>query len=145
MKKNKMKNNFKPNEDFLSGAFMFIDKNKFIEIGLFDEKIFMYNEESDICKRFIDKNYTIEFDATHSYLHLITERPFNVEAFKSEIISLDYYLVKNEIDRNRIYIKTLKELKGKKIIAMLIGKHNDVERFKKMITIVNDISTNKFK
>jgi GT2 family glycosyltransferase len=39
------RDSFNPKKHYLSGAFFFIDKNKFSQIGMFDEKIFMYFEE----------------------------------------------------------------------------------------------------
>jgi GT2 family glycosyltransferase len=37
--------------DWLSGSFMFIKKDNFIEAGMFDEDYFMYSEDTDICMR----------------------------------------------------------------------------------------------
>ncbi len=46
---------------FLNGACMFFLKENFIKLGGFDEKIFLYFEENDFCKRShkINKNYQI--------------------------------------------------------------------------------------
>ncbi len=139
LKKRNKNNKFNTKEDFLSGAFLFIDRDKFNEIGLFDEKIFMYNEESDICKRFIDKNFRIVFDSKISYYHLITERPFSLNAYKNELISLDYYLSKFQIDKKIILKKTLKEIKFKKMIFKLLMRKNDVKRFDLMIKSLNEV------
>lgn len=37
--------------DFVSGSFMMLKKNKFIKAGGFDTNIFLYHEETDLCKR----------------------------------------------------------------------------------------------
>ncbi|MBS3738658.1 MAG: glycosyltransferase family 2 protein [Psychroflexus sp.] len=37
--------------DFVSGSFMFINREVFKNIGGFDENIFLYHEETDLCKR----------------------------------------------------------------------------------------------
>lgn len=37
--------------DFVSGSFMMLKKNIFIEAGGFDTNIFLYHEETDLCKR----------------------------------------------------------------------------------------------
>ena len=37
--------------DYIKGFAMFFDKNKFINIGFFDPKIFIYFEEIDLCRR----------------------------------------------------------------------------------------------
>ena len=46
---------------FLNGACMFFLKENFVKLGGFDEKIFLYFEENDFCKRShkINKNYQI--------------------------------------------------------------------------------------
>lgn len=48
--------------DYIKGFAMFFNKNKFSEIGFFDENIFLYLEEIDLCKRlnfFNEKIYLI--------------------------------------------------------------------------------------
>jgi GT2 family glycosyltransferase len=40
-----------------SGAAMLVRKEYFIEIGMFDDKFFLYMEEIDICWRFWNKGY----------------------------------------------------------------------------------------
>jgi GT2 family glycosyltransferase len=47
---------------YLSGCFMFLRLEALKEIGLFDEGIFMYGEETDLCRRLIANKYkTIYF------------------------------------------------------------------------------------
>jgi GT2 family glycosyltransferase len=59
---------------YLSGAFLFIDRAKFEEIGFFDENIFLYYEEPDITRRFAARNYQSCFDKSMPYRHLIEGR-----------------------------------------------------------------------
>ena len=59
---------------YLSGALLFVSKTKFLEIGGFDEKMFMYCEEADITKRFLQKNYETSYRKDFHYQHLIDER-----------------------------------------------------------------------
>lgn len=80
---------------FLSGACFFISKEKFENIGLFDENIFMYNEEADIATRLLKMNYNIVYCPDKSYYHMIDERKeISDVAFNYEIESLIYYLKK---------------------------------------------------
>ncbi|MFN3589089.1 MAG: glycosyltransferase family 2 protein [Spirosomataceae bacterium] len=46
---------------YLSGCFMFLRLNAIKEVGLFDENIFMYGEETDLCRRIISKGYKNTF------------------------------------------------------------------------------------
>ena len=42
--------------DSVHGSFMFINKKRFKEIGGFDNKFFLYFEETDYCKRALDRD-----------------------------------------------------------------------------------------
>ena len=59
---------------YLSGALLFVSKTKFLEIGGFDEKMFMYCEEADITNRFLQMKYETSYRREFHYQHLIDER-----------------------------------------------------------------------
>ncbi len=46
---------------YLSGCFMFLRLSAIKETGFFDEGIFMYGEETDLCRRLITKKYKTVF------------------------------------------------------------------------------------
>ena len=77
---------------YLSGAFFFIKKECFEQIGMFDEQIFMYGEECDIHlrlrKAFPKKK--IQF-LSIPYLHLSAERPFEEQRYR-QLINADLYV-----------------------------------------------------
>jgi GT2 family glycosyltransferase len=54
---------------YLSGCFMFLRLDAIKEIGLFDEGIFMYGEDTDLCRRLIVKNYTNIFYPEKFIIH----------------------------------------------------------------------------
>jgi GT2 family glycosyltransferase len=54
---------------YLSGCFMFLNINAVKEVGLFDENIFMYGEEADLCRRIIAKNYKTIFFPESTIVH----------------------------------------------------------------------------
>lgn len=130
------KGNFSPRKDFLSGAFLFIDKAKFEEIGLFDQNIFLYHEESDISNRFNSKGYDIVYDPTKSYIHLLDERPFNLNAYKIEFESLRYYTTKFNLDFSAIRNLYIKESKIKLKLAKLMGKKAAIDKFKSILSFL---------
>ncbi len=43
--------------DWLTGSFMFIKKDDFIEVGMFDEDYFIYSEDSDLCLKLYRKGF----------------------------------------------------------------------------------------
>jgi GT2 family glycosyltransferase len=54
---------------FLSGCFMFLRVEALEKVGLFDERIFMYSEETDLCRRLIRGGYRTVFYPGASIIH----------------------------------------------------------------------------
>ena len=54
---------------YLSGCFMFLSLKAIREIGFYDERIFMYGEETDLCRRLISKNYKTIFYPEVTIVH----------------------------------------------------------------------------
>jgi GT2 family glycosyltransferase len=74
---------------WLSGAFFAIRKKEFEQIGLFDERIFMYGEEFDIHLR-IRKHMPhkkIKYLPQLQYLHLMEERVITKEYIYKQLLS----------------------------------------------------------
>lgn len=55
---------------YLSGCFMFLNLSAIKKVGFFDEGIFMYGEETDLCRRLIDKGYKTIFYPDTIIYHL---------------------------------------------------------------------------
>jgi len=124
---------------YLVGACFFLDKTKFAQIGLFDEKIFMYNEESDIRNRIINKyGYkSILYDKSLNFIHLSDERPFSFSSERRAIISLMYYA-------HKFGFNTAKILKSKKLekrllylYCKLFKHHRDLDELRKTIAYID--------
>ena len=58
------------NVDYITGADIFFRKSVLNKVGLFDERFFMYYEETDLCKRIKDKGYEISFVKEARIQHL---------------------------------------------------------------------------
>lgn len=56
--------------DSVSGAFMLIPKSVLGRVGLFDESIFMYGEDIDLCYRIKKSGYKVVYYADASMTHL---------------------------------------------------------------------------
>ena len=85
---------------YVSGACFFVRKRAFEEAGLFDEKIFMYNEEDDLHGRLLkQKGAKIIYDRNHSYLHLHPQvTDYTKESFDWLKRNLDSLIYMNERD-----------------------------------------------
>lgn len=56
-----------------SGACMMVRRDRFIEVGMFDEKIFMYGEDVDLSWRFRANGYTVQYvpkSIVHHYTYM---------------------------------------------------------------------------
>ena len=54
---------------YLSGCFMFLRVESLKKIGFFDDGIFMYGEETDLCRRLIDGGYRTVFNPNATIYH----------------------------------------------------------------------------
>ena len=127
----------------LSGAFFFINKAYFEQIGLFDEQIFMYGEECDIHQR-LRKAFPLKkiaFLADCPYLHLSIERPFEEKRYR-QLVAADLYVCKKhqlsvyKYIRIRLFALQLCYLRAK-----LFRKHNTTEilSYQLMIEVTKQI------
>ena len=55
--------------DILNGCFWMVRKEALKEVGLLDEKFFMYGEDMDWCKRFRDANWDVVFYPKAQAIH----------------------------------------------------------------------------
>ena len=123
---------------FLSGAFFFIDKKKFKEVGCFDENIFMYYEESDITNRLLNAGYKIKYDKSYTYLHLIGNRVvWSENTFKRELQSVIYYLDKFQFSKKKYFSSLKNEYKIKMLLAQLIRDRSRIEKFGEELKLIN--------
>lgn len=108
---------------YLSGAYLFLEKKSFQEIGLFDENIFLYCEESDITKRALNSGLKIKFDKSKSYIHEIDDRTEMSESgFKFLLDSTMYYLDKFSFSKMFFLDKFIIELRIKKLVYKFLNK-----------------------
>ncbi|WBV58522.1 glycosyltransferase [Chryseobacterium daecheongense] len=125
---------------FLSGALLFIDKSKFEKIGLFDENIFLYREESDIIKRFIDYNFKTHFENKLIYKHLIDDRQkVSVKSFEEEMKSTKLYYKKFNFIFEKFIFQRLFSYYILKYLFLISGKKNSYQQTIETIERLNKI------
>lgn len=129
---------FNSKYSFLSGAFFFVDKKKFKEVGCFDENIFMYNEESDITNRLLNAGYEIKYEKSKIYHHLIGNRVvWSENTFRREMESVIYYLNKFQFSKKKYFSSLKKEYKIKLLVAKLIRDQARAEKFSEEMKMIN--------
>ena len=91
---------------WISGSAMLFNMKEFAETGFFDEKIFLFYEETDLCKRIIDSGRKIYLCSDFFIKHLKGQSCASnpaVEYMKSWHMgwSLMHYLKKHRLDSRR--------------------------------------------
>lgn len=79
-----------------SGAFFQVKREVFEKVGGFDEEIFMYMDEVDLCKRIENAGYKVYFTPSIKVVHIhrASSKDNPESAFTKEIIGVNYYLKK---------------------------------------------------
>jgi GT2 family glycosyltransferase len=88
--------------DWLLGSFLFIRRTAIAEIGLFDERYFMYFEDTDYCRRFWVKDWKVVYYPGAEIIHNHNRQSaksswynfFSNRAAREHIISWIKYLYK---------------------------------------------------
>ena len=88
--------------NWLLGSFLFCRANALKEVGLFDEKFFLYFEDTDLCRRFWEKNWKVVYlpvaKVIHNHARISAEEPWykflNSPAARAHIASWIKYLKK---------------------------------------------------
>ena len=101
---------------FLSGCFLFFRTSALEQIGGFDERIFMYTEDIDICRRIINTGYRSMFYSEVQVYHDHQKKSFfNFKNVKVYLKSAIYYFNKWgwfwDLNRMKINKDTLNKLK----------------------------------
>lgn len=101
---------------YLSGCFMFLRLSAIKKVGMFDEAIFMYGEETDLCRRLIDGGYkTVFYPEVMIYHHFEKGSHKSWRLTKIGMQSAIYYFNKwgwfFDKRRNQINKLTLAKLK----------------------------------
>lgn len=86
--------------DWISGGFMLVKKKVFTQIGLLDEKFFMYFEDVDFCRRARQANFEVIYypQARVVHHHMASSRTDFSIVTENSIRSLFYYFRKYKQD-----------------------------------------------
>lgn len=127
----------------ISGSCFFIRKSSFLEVGMFDENIFMYGEELDLHNRLLQKNESavILYDKSIKYLHLVSEREHSLSSEIRQFDSFVYLTIKNGSDIRKECLKRIRLYRFLRLKTLFFG--GDVLVFERAIQLFkNYLNTN---
>lgn len=128
---------FIPSWFYLSGAFMFFDRKKFLSTGGFDEAIFLYVEEADISRRLVNAGYKMHFEKGLSYFHIIDNRiGYSPESYSVLLKSIRYYCTKYGLNTGRVFRNLVAELRFKRFVARLFGRKEHLVVIEKNLKVL---------
>lgn len=112
------------NVEWLSGCAMLFDMQKLQKIGLFDENIFLFFEETDLCQRVLQVGMKIKLCKDVYFDHMLGQacRPTpKIEAMKAWHYgwSRCYYINKHIVNTNKRLLKQqYRQYKRKQILSL---------------------------
>lgn len=90
--------------DAVQGCLMFFDKSVFLKSGGFDEKLFLFYEEIDICKRVKDIGYQVVYNPNTYFVHFQGASTKISVTKKKEIMISFFYVLKKNFGSTKFYI-----------------------------------------
>ena len=131
---------------FTSGADMFIRRSSFFECGTFDENIFMYCEEADICNRLNIIGKHVAFFPEKHIIH--NEGSTSAKSFATKYSAVlkarKYYCDKYGVNFNREAKKELRYCRMKAMALKCMGRAEASKAYYEVVDIIKSaISDNK--
>ncbi len=121
---------------FIAGADIFVRRSTFINVGMFDENIFMYGEEGDLIRRIKlnDENSKIKFFKEKKIIHLEgRSSEIKEKATEERLKSSIYYGKKYNLNINNRLSDELNYLKLKAGIYRIINK----KKYSEIVKLIN--------
>lgn len=136
-------NHFSAKYAVISGACFFLRKASFLEIGGYDENIFLYGEERYLHEHILAKfsNAKIEIDFSKKYKHPISDRKFSIQNEEYGLNSYFYLKQKLGEQKSEIYREVVNYYKT--LIAFYTIKKK--AQVAKNYNLVLDLLAKKFK
>lgn len=132
---------FLPESMFTSGADLFVRRSDFYDCGAFDENIFMYCEEADICNRLNGIGKNAAFFPEKHIIH--NEGSTSAASFpqKYAVIlgSRKYYCSKYGIDFRKEAKKELRYCFMKAFILKILGRVDASEAYREVTEVIKNV------
>ena len=110
-------NIFIPKAMYITGADMFMRADAFKEIGGFDERMFMYFEETYLCERLEAIDMRVAYFPEKRIVHLEGQSSVNINVFKRRLDSLEILCEDLKLD----YCKILRRMVFDRKVKAVLG------------------------
>ena len=131
---------FQARQMYIEGADLIVRREAYQQAGGFDEAIFMYMEETDLCRRIEKAGYRIRYFPEKTIVHLqgkSTDDRYPA-VFGKQLDAFIYVSRKHEVDYRK-WLKREARYQGFRAgAARLAGKRADAEQAKRLQQIVKD-------
>jgi GT2 family glycosyltransferase len=130
--------------DFLSGACLLVRRQVWETVGLLDERIFMYLEDADWCRRIASAGWSLSYVPDVTVIHL-GGRSFAARTdgrthhlSEERIESLLYYFRKHEGGPRRVLLKGIvaASLLARSVRSTIAGDRSEAERLRSLVRFV---------
>lgn len=115
---------FMPRAMYITGADMFVTAQALRTMGGFDERMFMYFEETYFCERLDDLGLRIGYFPEKRIVHLEGKSGGGVEKFRRQLESLEVLCEDLQLDYYRILCKMAFDRK----VKSMLGSAGDIRR-----------------
>lgn len=136
--------------DWVSGACLLVRNDVFATVGGFDENIFMYSEDLDLCLRIKKAGYNILYNPDIKIIHIggVSQKTNKIEALQANIASRFYYISKY-FGRSHLLILTifmvfflLARLLAHMLLSVFYVRHREYFRvYKTTLFVIHKIHT----
>lgn len=125
---------------WVSGACLLGKKESFLDIGLFDESIFMYMEEIEMLYRAKEKGYTVWFCPHAEFIHTGAASSGNKREPVVQIYrGLDYFYMLHYSSSNRWVLRAFLRIKALFVMGIcgIIGKSDLKDLYAKALAVLS--------
>lgn len=124
--------------DWVSGGCMVIRKDVFEEVHGFDENIFMYVEDMELCFRVKKHGYTVHFSPLLEAFHVGQGSSNRTFAIVQIYKSMQYFYTKHKSTGELLLLRIMLRVKAFSAIIIGLLTHNSylIETYKKALTVL---------
>lgn len=136
---------FVSSQMYIEGADLIFRREAFEKAGGFDENIFMYGEEADLCYRVQKEGYTIRYFPEKSILHLqgqCTSDKYPT-VFRKQLQSYIYICNKHGFNAQKWMKRELRYQKFRAKLMSTLGQKDGADLSRELVKVLEELSVSR--